>query len=96
MNQSQAKLKLAELRAEQQQLIMRKNRPVYANGVFERYKYPVLTPEHTPLFWRYDLDLSLNPHFMERMGVNAVFNADWISAAVAFNDKADVLYSRWL
>lgn len=56
-------------------LISRKNEKTEEyNGIFERYKYPVLTREHVPLFWRYDLDERTNPHFMERLGVNAVFN----------------------
>ncbi len=75
MNKTQFKIKLAELREEHQQLLIRKNRPIYVNGIFERYKYPVLTPDHTPLFWRYDLKYESNPHLMERMGINAVFNA---------------------
>ena len=45
------------------------------NGIFERYTNPVLTNEHIPLEWRYDLNYETNPHLMERIGVNAVFNA---------------------
>lgn len=45
------------------------------NGIFSRYKYPVLTAEHTPLFWRYDFNPKTNPHLMTRFGINAVFNA---------------------
>jgi len=45
------------------------------NGIFDRYKYPVLTAAHTPVFWRYDLNSKSNPYFMERFGINAVFNA---------------------
>lgn len=56
-------------------LINRKNEKTEDyNGIFDRYKYPVLTKEHTPLFWRYDLDERTNPYFMERLGINAVFN----------------------
>jgi 4-O-beta-D-mannosyl-D-glucose phosphorylase len=44
------------------------------NGVFDRYKYPILTAEHTPIFWRYDLDFNSNPYLMERIGINCVFN----------------------
>ncbi len=44
------------------------------NGIFERYHHPVLTAAHTPLFWRYDFDRRTNPHLMERLGINAVFN----------------------
>ena len=43
-------------------------------GVYSRYRYPVLTAEHTPLFWRYDLNPETNPSLLERMGINAVFN----------------------
>lgn len=57
-------------------LIARRNRPSeFYNGVFERYEYPVLTRDHIPLTWRYDLDARDNPHFMERLGVGAVFNS---------------------
>ncbi|MBN1486348.1 MAG: glycosidase [Anaerolineae bacterium] len=44
------------------------------NGVFERYLYPVLTRAHTPLFWRYDFNPDTNPYFMERLGINCIFN----------------------
>lgn len=45
------------------------------NGIFDRYEHPVLTAAHTPLSWRYDFDYDRNPFLMERIGVNAVFNA---------------------
>ena len=60
----------------QEALITRKN--VVSddyNGIYDRYVYPVLTREHIPLFWKYDLNQETNPHFMERLGVNAAFNA---------------------
>ncbi len=44
------------------------------NGVYERFLYPVISREHTPLFWRYDLDRETNPHLMERIGVNCALN----------------------
>lgn len=46
-----------------------------SNGIVQRYKNPVLTAAHTPLFWRYDLDPRSNPFLMERFSINAVFNA---------------------
>ncbi|MCD7828660.1 MAG: glycosidase [Clostridiales bacterium] len=65
-------------------LISRKNeRSSEYNGIYHRYKYPVLTAAHVPLFWRYDLDETTNPFFMERMGVNAIFNA----GAIKLNGK---------
>jgi 4-O-beta-D-mannosyl-D-glucose phosphorylase len=53
------------------------------NGVFDRYIHPVLTAQHTPLFWRYDLNASTNPYLMERFGINAVLNP----GAIKFEDK---------
>jgi 4-O-beta-D-mannosyl-D-glucose phosphorylase len=53
------------------------------NGVYQRYKNPILTAAHTPLFWRYDLNFNRNPHLMERYGINAVFNA----GAIKWGDK---------
>lgn len=47
----------------------------WANGVVTRYKYPVLTADHVPPFWRYDYNPQTNPFCMERMGINAVFNS---------------------
>jgi len=57
-------------------LLNRKNEidPEWTNGLFERYRYPVLTAAHTPLFWRYDLNPLTNPYLIERQAVNAVFN----------------------
>ncbi len=45
------------------------------NGIYDRYKNPVLTREHAPVHWRFDLDINTNPSFMERLGVNATFNS---------------------
>lgn len=57
-------------------LITRKNRPAAGgNGVYRRWQNPILTAEHAPVFWRYDLNPDTNPHLMERQGVNATFNA---------------------
>ena len=68
----------------QERLITRKNEPSdFYNGLYNRYKYPVLTREHIPLTWRYDLDKDTNPYFMERLGVNAVMN----SGAIYLNGK---------
>ncbi|MCX7949833.1 MAG: glycosidase [Treponemataceae bacterium] len=68
--------RLTLLQAEYEALINRPNEPIYpGNGIYLRYKYPVLTAAHTPLFWRYDLNPQTNPYLMERMGINATFNA---------------------
>jgi mannose/cellobiose epimerase-like protein (N-acyl-D-glucosamine 2-epimerase family)/predicted GH43/DUF377 family glycosyl hydrolase len=64
------------IRKEYKALVERRNERVEpGNGIFWRYRFPVLTAAHAPLEWRYDFDLDRNPYFMERLGVNAVFNA---------------------
>ena len=45
------------------------------NGLYLRYRYPVVTAAHVPLAWRYDLSPASNPFLLERQGVNAAFNA---------------------
>ena len=67
--------RVRELFREHEVLIARPNglRPG-GNGVFDRHQHPVLTAAHTPVFWRYDLDHATNPHLLERLGINAVFN----------------------
>jgi len=65
-------------------LIERKNNEMFSdNGVYSRYEFPILTREHVPLHWRYDLKKETNPYFLERIGFNAAFN----SGAIKFNDK---------
>lgn len=65
-----------ELNKEYEQLINRRNtRLPVGNGIFDRWLYPVVTAAHAPLFWRYDLDEKSNPFLMERIGINAAFNA---------------------
>lgn len=57
-------------------LLERKNRKAKEyNGIYDRYEHPVLTRQHIPLFWKYDLNPETNPYFMERLGVNAVMNS---------------------
>ncbi len=63
------------LKSRHEELLSRKNTPVYVNGVYERYENPVLTGDHAPLFWRYDLNPETNPHLEERFGIHAAFNA---------------------
>lgn len=62
----------------------RKNRKSdFYNGIFERYEDPVLTRNHVPVVWKYDINKETNPYFMERLGVNAVMN----SGAIELNGK---------
>ena len=68
--------KIKSLLQEHEKLIKRKNEPMKeTNGIYQRYKYPVVTGKHTPVFWRYDLNPETNPFLMERIGVNAAFNS---------------------
>ena len=69
----------------QEKLLTRKNEKdeTFYNGLFDRYKYPVITRDHAPLIWRYDLDAETNPYFMERLGINATMN----SGAIYLNGK---------
>ena len=68
--------KIRALRARHEALLTRKNRQVdWGNGIYERYEYPILTAEHTPLEWRYDFNEKDNPYLMQRIMMNATFNA---------------------
>ena len=67
-----------------EKLIGRKNRKAdFYNGLYERYQDPVLTRDHAPLHWKYDLNKETNPYFMERLGINTVMN----SGAIRLNGK---------
>ena len=77
-------VRLEQLNEKHVALIRRPNEVMESgNGVFDRYRFPVLTADHTPLFWRYDLHETSNPFLMERFGINGVFNA----GAIKWNDK---------
>lgn len=77
--------KYFEMAKEQEKLLSRKNEKneTFYNGIYDRYVYPVLTREHIPLTWKYDLNKETNPYFMERLGINAVMN----SGAIYLNGK---------
>lgn len=80
--------RLNALRLQYEELVQKLNRPVLpGNGVYLRFENPVLTADHTPLEWRYDLNPESNPFLMERLGINAVFNA----GAIRFRDKYVVI-----
>lgn len=65
----------AQLTQRYEALITRTNEKLpYGNGIYDRYRYPLLTAEHAPLIWRYDFNPETNPYFAERIGVNGVFN----------------------
>jgi len=65
-------------------LISKKNKPVsVSNGIYNRYKNPIITANHAPIHWRYDLNTETNPLALERIGINATFNA----GAMKWNNK---------
>jgi 4-O-beta-D-mannosyl-D-glucose phosphorylase len=91
MNSKKFDQKVRRLFRRYEELINRKNaKRKFGNGVFDRYVSPVLTADHTPVFWRYDLDEKTNPHLMERMGINATFNAGAIELGGNFHVIARV------
>ena len=75
--------RLARLAEAHDELCARPNVAREGNGVYERYAFPVLTAEHAPLEWRYDLCKDTNPYLLERFGIHAVFNA----GAIKWNGK---------
>lgn len=75
---------LEDLKVYQNEILSRENIMLEtSNGIFSRYKYPILTREHIPLMWRYDFNPESNPFMEERIGVNAVMN----SGAIKLNGK---------
>lgn len=75
--------KLKKLVADHENILTKKNQATYSNGVWTRYEFPILTGQHVPLHWRYDLNPQTNPYLLERIGVNAAFN----SGAIKLNGK---------
>ncbi|MBR8534066.1 glycosidase [Carboxylicivirga sediminis] len=76
--------RLDKIRKTYNKKIKRRNKALFSvNGWCQRYKRPVLTREHVPLHWRYDLNKETNPFLMERIGFNAAFNA----GAIKLDDK---------
>ncbi len=67
-----------------EETVNRKNvKSDFYNGIYDRYEYPVLTRDHIPPFWKYDMNPETNPYFTERLGVNCTFNSD----AIEMNGK---------
>ena len=76
MNQAEFKKSVQSLFKDQERLLNQRNRKATGgNGVYDRYEFPVLTAGHAPIAWRYDLDRKTNPLLLERIAVNAAFNA---------------------
>ncbi len=70
------KNRITALRKHHEELLTRKNEPLaWGNGIYEKYKNPIITAEHTPLEWRYDFNEQDNPYLMQRIMMNATLNA---------------------
>lgn len=77
-------MQVEQLQEQYEQLVQRSNEPAgNYNGIYSRYKYPVLTAAHIPYFWKFDLNPDTNPYLQERIGINAAFNA----GAIRLNGK---------
>lgn len=76
--------RLSKLTSSHSELIARENeKEALGNGIYDRYVNPILTAQHAPIHWRYDLNPETNPFLMERFGINAAFN----SGAIRFDGK---------
>jgi 4-O-beta-D-mannosyl-D-glucose phosphorylase len=76
--------RLAQIQQYHNTILQQENEPLFSmNGIYRRYRYPVITAEHIPLEWRFDLDPTRNPRLLERMGINSAFNP----GAIFFNGK---------
>jgi 4-O-beta-D-mannosyl-D-glucose phosphorylase len=69
--------KLDKLKKSHEELLAKKNKPLKKgyNGIYQRYKRPILTAAHAPLYWRFDFNYDTNPFLMQRIGINATFNS---------------------
>ncbi len=79
------KKRCKELVREHEKLICKSNKHIKKgyNGIYYRYKRPILTAAHAPLHWRYDLNYRTNPYMIQRIGINATFN----SGAIYLNGR---------
>ncbi|MDD6483551.1 MAG: glycosidase [Clostridiales bacterium] len=77
MTKQEFEIKLRKLKEKHDKLVTAQNKidENWYNGIFDRYEDCVLTNEHIPLEWRFDLNYETNPNLLERIGTNAVFNS---------------------
>jgi 4-O-beta-D-mannosyl-D-glucose phosphorylase len=85
MDKKEYQKRLKLLLNEYEEAINKKNKRLEKkfNGIYYRYKRPVITADHVPVFWKYDLNPKTNPFLMQRLGINATFNA----GAMEFNGR---------
>jgi 4-O-beta-D-mannosyl-D-glucose phosphorylase len=70
-------ISLQKLLEQNEALVTRRNTidERWYNGIFARYQNCVLTHDHVPVFWRYDINPATNPRMIERIGMNAAMNS---------------------
>jgi 4-O-beta-D-mannosyl-D-glucose phosphorylase len=84
MNKSKFDNEVKKLFELNESVIMRRNVKLeHGNCIYDRYKYPILTNEHAPVFWRYDLDYNINPNLIQLFGINGTFN----SGAILYDSR---------
>lgn len=68
--------KVNQLFRQHEKLVSQPNSPILnGNGIYQRWQNPIVTAEHAPVFWRYDLNPDTNPLLLERIGINATLNS---------------------
>lgn len=78
------KERLTALHSKKEEILTKINKKEeLGNGIFDRYINPIITADHAPVFWEYDLNPDTNPYLMKRFGINAAFN----SGAIKWNGK---------
>lgn len=68
--------KIRKLLDDYRTLVTKKNEPTeVSNGIYQKWENPILTANHTPVFWKFDMNPKTNPHMMERLMINVTFNS---------------------
>ena len=67
--------RLSQIQNYRNKILEQKNEKLFSvHGLYHRYRYPVITAEHIPIEWRFDLNPGQNPRLLERLGINSTFN----------------------
>jgi 4-O-beta-D-mannosyl-D-glucose phosphorylase len=91
---SEFEQKVAALRAHHEELLSRKNEKIeWGNGIYDKYKNPVVTAEHVPLEWKYDFNEKDNPYLMQRIMCNEVAGEIYISGTRGGSRPKELLCS---
>ncbi len=84
MKQELLQKRMRKIKEEHRNLLEKTNKKLFStNGIYHRYRNPIITRDHIPLHWRFDFNPETNPMFLERIGFNATMNA----GAIKLNGK---------